>query len=404
MPTTPRVALVVPNLEDGGGVPSVARFLLSTALAADWDVSLISLAMSSKDDVSLKILGPSSWRAGLGTRVGTWEGTPFTHVGCRIAEFETRRYAPRAEIAVLVESSDLIQVVAGSPAWALPALDLGRPVSLHVATRVKEERRRRDTAGLGPRGAWRRRMTAATTALEGRALGGVDAVQVMNPWMLDVARAHVRHGRPSDVRLAAPGVDVDAFFPATFDNDRPRHVLSVGRFDDPRKNVTLLLDAFASIADRVPGVSLVTAGATRPPATFDAAVVRAGLVGRVRHVDRPTRNELVKLYQGAEAFALASDEEGFGVVLLEAMACGVPVVSTRSGGPEGFVTDGHDGFLVERDDPDQLGARLLSLLSDRALRDEMGTRARHTIEGRYANNIAGAQFVEVWEQLLGRSR
>ena len=53
----------------------------------------------------------------------------------------------------------------------------------------------------------------------------------------------------------------------------------------------------------------------------------------MRHVARPSRADLIRLYQGADVFALSSDEEGLGVVLLEAMACGVPVVAPGVGGP-----------------------------------------------------------------------
>lgn len=403
MSTNPRLALVVPNLEEGGGVPSVARFMLRTADLAGWDVQLVSLAMSSRDTVSAKFTSPASWRHGVQVRTGEWEGRPFTHVGCPGAEIETRRYARRAALSRLVRGCDVIQVVAGSPAWAFPLLDLDAPVSLQVATRVREERRMRDGGTRGPLGVWRRQMTSAVDRIEERALKAVDAIQVENPWMYLETLELNRDRLDVDTRLAPPGVDAMAFTPG---NDDPgsRYVLSVGRFDDPRKNVTLLLEAFACIADRVPDVSLVTAGASRPPAAFDAGVVAAGLTGRVRHVARPPHAELVKLYQGAEVFALSSDEEGLGVVLLEAMACGVPVVSTRSGGPDGLVTDGRDGYLVDRHSAVQLGDRLLRLLTDRALHDRMGTEARRTIEERYAMEVAGRQFVDVWERLRERRR
>ena len=97
----------------------------------------------------------------------------------------------------------------------------------------------------------------------------------------------------------------------------------------------------------------------------DAFWLRAaelGLHDRVSFVERPTRAELVRLYQKASIFALTSDEEGLGVVLLEAMACALPVVSTRSGGPDGIIADGEDGYLVPIDDVTTLSSRLEDLL------------------------------------------
>ena len=78
---------------------------------------------------------------------------------------------------------------------------------------------------------------------------------------------------------------------------------------------------------------------------------------------------------------------------------GARVVSTRSGGPEGIVTDGDDGYLVARDDAPALSARLGQLLGDSTLAAEMGASARRTIERRYDERVVGQSFVDVWHQL-----
>ena len=85
------------------------------------------------------------------------------------------------------------------------------------------------------------------------------------------------------------------------------------------------------------------------------------------------------------------------------MACGLPVVATRCGGPEGIITDGTDGFLVPRDDAVALAARLQALLDSHTLNEALGRRARATIEGRYAEEVAGEAFLEVWDRLLRKS-
>jgi glycosyltransferase involved in cell wall biosynthesis len=112
---------------------------------------------------------------------------------------------------------------------------------------------------------------------------------------------------------------------------------------------------------------------------------------------------VVALYQAASAFALPSDEEGFGVVLLEAMACGAPVVSTRSGGPDGIITDGEDGYLVPLDDAAGLSSRLARVLKDATLNIEMGRKARQAIERRYDERVAGEVFVEMWDRMAHKA-
>ena len=107
----------------------------------------------------------------------------------------------------------------------------------------------------------------------------------------------------------------------------------------------MLLESFAALPSKVRRNSrLVLAGSAGPPAEFWARVKEFGLDQRVTFVNSPTIGELIALYQTATVFASSSDEEGFGMAIVEAMACGIPVVSTRSGGPDGIIRDGHDRY------------------------------------------------------------
>jgi D-inositol-3-phosphate glycosyltransferase len=85
------------------------------------------------------------------------------------------------------------------------------------------------------------------------------------------------------------------------------------------------------------------------------------------------------------------------------MACGIPVVSTRSGGPDAIITDGQDGFLVALDDAASMADRLLRLLLDETLNLAMGINARRTTEARFAEEIAGEVFIDVWDRLLTKA-
>lgn len=327
-------------------------------------------------------------------------GWPTTFVGCAGSELEFRRYARRQALTNLLSDCDAIQVIAGSPAWALPVLGLGKPVSLQVATRVRIERRLRDAHLTSVLALWRRSMTRVTDRLETRALRSVQALQVENAWMYEEVRRLNSDRAGIDIRLAPPGVDAATFKPADPTPGRGRYLLSVGRFSDPRKNIELLLDAFVPLAAEFSDLKLVTAGSSSPPDAYWAKVALHGLGQRVRHVLSPSRSALVSLYQQATLFALVSDEEGLGIVLLEAMACGIPVVSTRSGGPDGLITPFHDGVLVPRGDVKALTESVRALLQDPAHLAQMGTQARRSIEERYASEVAGRDFMDVWRRLV----
>ena len=403
-----RIGVVVPSLEDGGGVPAVAEFVCRAARRSErYQVKLISLATSACDDLSLCLTRPDTWLKGARSAPGgTWRGRPFVRVGAVACEFEFQRYRRRVALTAQLDDCDLIQVVCGSPAWANAVLGLGKPVALQVATRAVVERALRDGQATNWLGRWRRVMTSLTNRLDDRALGMVDAIQVENPWMLDYATAANKGRSTVDVRYAPPGVDAKLFKPCVMqqaDAGKP-YVLCVGRLMDPRKNIGMLLEAFAQVAAALPGsVDLVLAGSGGPDTAFWARVAALGLGDRVRFVARPSLDELVLLYQQSTVFALSSDEEGLGVVLLEAMACGVPAVATRCGGPDGVISHGVDGFLVARSNSAEMARRILSLLVDEPMRSVMSRKARLTIEARYAEELAGAVFVDVWDQLMKKA-
>jgi glycosyltransferase involved in cell wall biosynthesis len=397
-----RLALVVPNLAGSGGVQAVGRFIRNVAMRSnDVDLQLISLSESSRDPMSLRLLSPGSWFKGPSVAHSDWEGVKYSHVGAVAGELEFQRYRSRRALVRLLADSDAIQVVCGSAAWANAVLESGKPVSVHVATRARAERRQRDASPRTPLDLWRKAMTAVTDRLDDRALRGADAIQVMNPWMFEYVRT-LNAGRDVDLRYLPPGVDAECFRPAREPRSAPdRYVLCVGRLSDPRKNLGLLLDAYALLPDRIRSQArMVFAGSPGPPQAFWEHARRLGLRDRITLVEQPDGPALLRLYQHASVFALPSDEEGFGMVLLESMACGVPVVSTRSGGPDGIITDAEDGYLVPRGDAAAMAARLEQVLEDAALAAEMGRNARRTIEQRYDERVVGRSFVEVW-QLLG---
>lgn len=400
-----KIALVVPGLALGGGVPAVARFVKNTILDSDrYALKVVSLSMSSRDDCSWNLFRPSSWTQGPGTSLGKWEGYPYQHVGAWAGDLEFQRYRPRKVLADTLSGCELIQVVCGSPAWANAVCGLGKPVAVQCATRARVERRSRDSQPTGLGGRWRKVMTEATDRLDDRALRCVDAIQVENPWMLEYARA-CNAGRDVDIRYAPPGVDVDVFHPLPErDLSSDPYILCVGRLDDPRKNITLLLEAYARLPESVrKTASLVLAGSAGPSQSFWRRADELGVRDCISYVAKPRHEDLVSLYQRASVFVLPSNEEGLGVVVLEAMSCGVPVVSTRSGGPDGIITDGVDGFLVALDAAVTMADRVARLLADEDMNHAMGRKARTTIEERYADQVAGRAFLDMWDRLLQKA-
>jgi D-inositol-3-phosphate glycosyltransferase len=401
----PKIGLVVPALEQGGGVPSVAEFVCDTIeRSRAFDLKIVSLAMSSRDELSVSLTRPASWLNGVATSESTWQGRRFTRIGAWASEFEFQRYQPRVALTKILSDCLFVQVVCGSPASACAVCGIGKPVAVHCATRAVVEGRSRHAHARGVTATWRRWMTTFADRMERKALRSADAIQVMNSWMLDYAR-DVNAGHTSIIRLVPPGVDSSRFRPAEHRSlQSNRYILTVGRLNDPRKNVVLLLDAFAALPSTMRAVTrLVLAGSAGPPPEFWARVRELDLVDQVTFRDSPTVEELVALYQSASVFASSSDEEGFGMVTVEAMACGIPVVSTRSGGPDCIIRDGHDGYLVGVGNVFGLADRLSRLLSSEELNLRLGRAGRGTVRNKFDTRVAGNALLETYDALLSSS-
>jgi phosphatidylinositol alpha-1,6-mannosyltransferase len=197
--------------------------------------------------------------------------------------------------------------------------------------------------------------------------------------------------------MIPPGVDVGRFHPADaearaatrrrfgLDPDRPL-VLGVSRLV-PRKGFDVVIDAMSGIPGfGRDGAQLAIAGAGR-----DRRRLEQRANGCVQFLGRVADADLPALYASADVFAMCCrdrwrglEAEGFGIVFLEAAACGVPAVAGRSGGSHEAVADGETGYVVEPRDVDAVRAAIRRLLDDRQLRLRMGDAARRRAIGEFA--------------------
>ena len=175
------------------------------------------------------------------------------------------------------------------------------------------------------------------------------------------------------------GVDVERFPGSAQEReqrtDGPLRVLFVGRLV-PEKAPDVVLRAVAAVAGPVE-VVLVGQGPLREK--LDALVAELGLGDRVRLVGAVGQDELPAWYRWADVFCLPSHAEGVPVVLMEAMATELPVVTTRIAGIPELVADGHSGVLVEPGDPVAVTAALDGLAADPVRRRTLGAAARRTV-------------------------
>lgn len=243
-----------------------------------------------------------------------------------------------------------------------------------------------------------------TAALARRVLR--HAVGIVAAGAYPAAQAARVAGRAVPTLIVPPGVDPARFAPrddAARRATRERHgldpdaplVLGVSRLV-PRKGFDVLLDAVRGLD----GVQVAIAGAGRDAARLTRRAETLG--GRARLLGRVPDADLADLYASADVFAMLCrdrwgglEAEGFGIVFLEAAACGVPAVAGRSGGSHEAVLDGTTGLVVDPRDVPQVRAALARLLGDDALRHQFAVAARRRAVDEFSYDRLAARLARL---------
>jgi len=214
----------------------------------------------------------------------------------------------------------------------------------------------------------------------------------------------------AEIALLHHGVNGGYFTPAPVGAERrPPLILSVGRLV-PKKGFESLLEAVHFLRRRGFAFRLEIVGDGSERGRLEKLIEERELGEVVRLRGLLLQNEVREALQRATCFALAcrttedGDRDGIPNTLAEAMACGLPVVSTRLPGIEELVRDGETGLLVPPDDPRALADALARLLAEPALRRTLGTRARTWVSGAFDARDAGERRARRFARALGVER
>ena len=176
--------------------------------------------------------------------------------------------------------------------------------------------------------------------------------------------------------------------------DRPL-ILSVGKFEE-KKGKAVLIKAFASLARDYADLDLVLIGATG--ATLEGLrqlCIAEGVADRVSfHVDMP-HSDVAKWFQRSTLFVLPSRREPFGIVLLEAGCCALPVVASNVGGIPEILKEGVTGRMVAPDDAPALANVMRQILDDPAASRSMGEQLRTSVREKFSWTAAHGKYLRV---------
>jgi D-inositol-3-phosphate glycosyltransferase len=230
------------------------------------------------------------------------------------------------------------------------------------------------------------------------------------------------HSGTENVVVIPPGVDTSRFYPIAKDEARAfigippdrKMVLFVGRMES-LKGVDILLDAFwrllvgDSMKESSACLALIGGDADVSPEMMDAEMTRLKalpvvreLGTKVRFLGKRDQDTLPYYYSSADVVVVPSEYESFGMVALEAMACGTPVVASETGGLAFLIRDGETGFHVPAGNPEALVERMGELLLNRELRQKLGYQAS-VYAKTFDWSLITDQILELYSTLVPRS-
>jgi len=211
---------------------------------------------------------------------------------------------------------------------------------------------------------------------------------------------------PGYYNIIPNGIDIEHFStdvtPLEEFGDGKLNILFLGRLER-RKGLNYLLKAYQRVKQEIPDSRLIVVGpGTRLRKKYEKWVKRSGL-SDVVFIGYAPYAELPRYYKTADVFcAPATSRESFGIVLLEAMAVGKPVVASNIDGYASVLTHGEEGLLVPPKDSKGLAQTLISVLSDETLRQRLGARGRLTAE-KYSWNQVAQRVFDYYVRVLSES-
>lgn len=204
--------------------------------------------------------------------------------------------------------------------------------------------------------------------------------------------------QPAGISLVHNGIDTQVFRPLPGVERNPLRLMATCSADAPLKGLRYLLRAYAKLLRDWPDLELLLVSKPNPGGATEQLVHELGIADRVRFVNGISTEQMVRYYAEASIAVVPSVYEGFGLPAGEAMACGVPVVSTDGGALPEVVGDA--GVIVPVKDVDALADAIDALLRDPARRAELGARGKRRIDETFCWNVCAREMTDYYRQVL----
>lgn len=388
-----RVLLATQSPAIPGGVLTMVQAYARVVRAAGVEVALVYLASAHNDP--LNRFGGRRRRK----RPELLDALRGVCIGSGLAPIASLKYGACVSAWLSeIRSGDLLQSITGPPAAGYAYACQPREYFCWSAVGIDEDLKGRcEGFSLLKKCAYRM-MLPQMRRDEGTILRGAAHVFCLSPDTLRDLSGRYRL-KATNASVLPCYVDTECFRPGGTCTAHPR-VVAAGRMEDGRKDLPTLLAAFAAIRHEFPRAELCLAGAKRSSG-LDSHVRALGLPPDcVRPLGWLRPEELVGIHRTAWAYIQSSRQEGLGIAALEAMACGLPIVSTDCGGPRAYVRDRVNGRLVPVGDSEAIARATVEIIASKTYRAELARNARRTVLDSFSADSFAAHLAEIYDRRL----
>ncbi|MEP4145757.1 MAG: glycosyltransferase family 4 protein [Halioglobus sp.] len=207
--------------------------------------------------------------------------------------------------------------------------------------------------------------------------------------------------QPAGISLVYNGIDTDIFKPLEDVERRPLRLMATCSADAPLKGTRYLLRAYARLLETYPQLELLLVSKPQPGGKTEKLVKKLGLENKIQFVSGISTEQMVHYYAEASIAVVPSVYEGFGLPAGEAMACGVPVVSTDGGALPEVVGDA--GVIVPAKNVDAMAEAIDELLRDPARRQVLGDAGRERILDKFCWQVCAREMSQYYREVLSHA-
>lgn len=324
------------------------------------------------------------------SRNATFFGMNCVEVGSRWAFWEPGHYLfTMKQWRELLKDFDYFFVVSATPIAGHPLALLNKKFVMWVSTSYEQDRTERVKQLKGLRWLLNKFAEPTMRLIEKKVLSRASYILALSSYSKIEFLKSLQHPKKE---LSICGYPLNPTHnPSITKNFNEKTIIAVGRFSDPRKNISMLLRAFKKIHQSLPDAHLYVIGNKPEPDMLRPFQEEQALTG-VSFIGQVSPQDLRRFYEEASLMLVTSYQEGFGIAALESVFYGTPVISTDCGGPRDFVISGYNGYIVSINDTDSMARYAINLLQNHKLSAEFSHNGHFLAEALFKQSKIFSHF------------